>query len=179
MKLFAGILLALSFTNVQAQLPSIGDLFGNLNIPHAGEIYSSKECSDEVRSDSGCNVAPFTGVFVCRQYFSLFGLYTSEHTLCARNVAPGVTLALSGDTCGCCDGECKQPCQCYCGDPDESGAYSSQLVRPVIFGASNGPPVCVPNGVANHMTNWGGRMICDEDCSSGEGGGGATAAPTV
>ena len=147
------------------------------NLPSATEIYKQKQCSNEVRSVSSCNLAPFTGVFVCREIFT-FLLWESKHTVCAANVAENITLALEGDECGCCEGECPQECPCECGKADEDGVFPSVMVQMVLLGNTKGPSICVPKGVARHATAWGGRVVCSEVCFSETEESFATSAPT-
>jgi len=162
--------LVISLSSAQA---GIFDFFDDLDLPAADEIYQQKECSQETRNEAACNVAPYSGVFVCRKYFSFF-LWESEHTVCAKNVAEGVTLGMAEDTCGCCQTEagagCPQECPCECGDADEDGIMPSVMIQPVIFGDRRGPAICAPKGVARHATAWGGRVVCAEECSALEMG---------
>jgi hypothetical protein len=174
---FSRSILALALFPLSVSAGRLFDLARNFtqSLPAAGEIYANVQCSDDVREVSVCNLAPFTGVFMCREMFNLFGIYSSTHSVCVPNVAQGVTLGLPNDVCGCCDGDCPKPCPCACGDPDESGIYSMQMVRPVIIGSTLGPAVCVTGGAAAHLIAWGGRVICDESCLTTA----PTAAPTA
>jgi hypothetical protein len=172
-------ILALAFFPLSVNA-GIFEYFGGLaeGLPSMSEIYTNVECSEISREAATCNLAPFTGVFVCREIWNFFGVYSSSHSVCVANVGEGITLGLENDACGCCGGECPTTCPCSCDEPDANGAYSMQLVRPVIIGSTLGPPVCVTTGASMHLRAWGGRVVCDESCLT-ETSEAPSVAPTV
>lgn len=144
-----------------------GGIFDFLDfLPAADQIYKNLNCSSEVRSVSECNLTPFTGVFVCRQFFGILS-YNSEHSVCVRNFAEGATLGFEHDTCGCCGGACPAECPCGCGEPDEDGVQGSVEIQPVLIFDKMLPPICVPRGVARQLVAWGGRVVCNTECTDG------------
>ena len=138
------------------------------DVPAAGEVYQQLTCDDEeIRSQYSCNLAPFKGVFVCRQFVSFLGA-TVEASVCVRDVADGVTLALEADTCGPCEGIVPKTCGCGCGKQLEDGTYGSSYVQPLLWGETKGPKVCLTNGMVSHATAFSNRIQCVEVCEEEE-----------
>ena len=128
----------------------------------AGQLFSnftgalrSVECTDETRADNQCNVAPFSGVFVCRKFGSIFG-GTIEHTVCSRNIVEGFTLGLQEDKCGCCEPGCNEVCTCACGEGKVE--VDVHILGFVKFSR------CMTNGWASHATAWGNAAKCSTAC---------------
>ena len=118
----------------------------------AGNILSAVDCNAQVQAEAQCNLAPFSGTFVCREFASFLG-YASRRTVCARNIINGLTLGLESDQCGCCDGDCPEPCGCPCG---ENRVWVE--VR-MMFGLLNFQR-CMTNGMSQHATAWGDSAKC-------------------
>jgi hypothetical protein len=102
--------------------------------------------------DKAFHEAVSNGTFVCRESFSILN-GKSRHTFCARNIIQGLTMGLEGDECGCCDGECPEPCGCSCGE----GRVWIQVTT--FFGLIN-MQRCVTNGLSQHATAWGNAATC-------------------
>jgi len=124
---------------------------------YLGEAVTSVNCSAEVRAENQCNLAPFTGTWVCREYGSLLG-NTYSQTICAQNILPGFTVALNGDTCGCCpDTGCPKTCGCPCEDDPERVMVKVKM----LFGLVE-TERCVTNGWSQHIQAWTGESECIE-----------------
>ena len=137
--------------------------------PAAGELLHQITCNDKtVRAEYPCNLAPFRGVYVCRQNFSFLG-YSSQSTVCAADVAVGVTLGLAGDTCGPCEEMIpKSSCPCGCGDQLEDGTYTKSYVQSKLWGERTGPKMCLSNSMVGHLTGATSRIQCLEVCEEEE-----------
>lgn len=137
--------------------------------PAAGELFEQITCDDKtIRKKYPCNLAPFRGVYVCRQNWSFLG-FTSKSTRCARDVAEGVTLGFAGDTCGPCEDLVPETsCPCGCGDQLEDGTYEKSYVQPKLWGERYGPKVCLSNSMVGHATAATGRIECLEVCEEEE-----------
>lgn len=89
----------------------------------------------------------FKGTYMCREQ-SWWVFFKRNITRCVPTIGNGI-IGEQGDQCGCCDGECPEPCGCYCSNDPVPDVL---LYQHNLFGKEK---VCVSQGKAS-------RWIADE-----------------
>jgi hypothetical protein len=102
----------------------------------------STECKAGGLFNSGSAI--FTGTYVCREESS-WVFFRKNITRCAPTLA-GAVVAEIGDQCGCCGGECPEPCACYCSNDKVPDVL---LYKHTLFGKEK---VCISQGKASRWT---------------------------
>lgn len=102
-----------------AVLTNTGRAIELVNVPCDVDIKENAKCgAGGVFNGDGA----LSGTFVCRNTLSGLLFPSNPESVCVPTVLNQV-IGLGTDTCGCCNGECPEPCGCVC---DEEG---SVLVR--------------------------------------------------
>jgi hypothetical protein len=146
-----------TFTVTSAQLPQLN--FGNLTstaLATFGDSLNNVPCGESTRAQAQCNLAPFSGTFVCREFGSIFG-NPVRRTVCVRNIVQGFTLGLKSDVCGFCpeEGAAPEVCTCVCDEGKVLVEFSFLFFKRQL---------CVSNGFSQHATAFGNAASCVEEC---------------